>query len=128
LLVQAVQSANNSLSGTYLLGGTASAAAPFQVTRDSNGTITGVAYNGSNATASIPLSESATVSPYTDASTNAGVADFLNHLVSLRDALNRNDSSAVATVSRAASRSTRINCRTAPPTWESSFPTTGTPT
>jgi len=99
LLEQAVQSANATLSGSYLFGGTDTATAPYQVTRDASGAITGVTYTGSATTASIPLSDSASVSPSTDATTNQGLADFLNHLVSLRDALNNNDTTAVAAVS-----------------------------
>ncbi len=100
LLEQAVQSANTTLSGSYLFGGTASGAAPFQVTRDTNGNITAVTYVGSTTTTpSIPVTSAATVSPYTSVATNEGLADFLNNLVSLRDALNNNDSSTVATVS-----------------------------
>jgi len=44
------------------------------------------------------VSESANVSPYTDATTNQGIADFLNNLVSLRDALTNNDTTTSATV------------------------------
>jgi flagellar hook-associated protein 3 FlgL len=99
LLEQAVQSANTTLNGSCLFGGTATQASPFQVTRDSSGNITAVTYNGSNTTASIPVADATNVSPYTDATTNQGIADFLNNLVSLRDALNNNDSSTVATVS-----------------------------
>jgi flagellar hook-associated protein 3 FlgL len=99
LIEQALQSANTAQSGSYLFGGTATQAAPFQVTRDANGDIASVTYAGSNTTASIPVSESANASPYTDANANQGIADFLNHLVSLRDALTNNDSAAAATVS-----------------------------
>jgi flagellar hook-associated protein 3 FlgL len=99
LLEQAVQLANTSASGSYVFGGTATQAAPFQVTRDATGNITRVTYNGSGTTASIPVTDSASVSPYTDATTNQGLADFLNNLVSLRDALNNNDSTTVSTVS-----------------------------
>jgi flagellar hook-associated protein 3 FlgL len=99
LLEEAVQSANTTLGGSYLFGGTASQTAPFQVQRDANGNITQVTYNGSNATASIPISDGTSVSPYTSGTTNQGLAGFLNNLVSLRDALTANDSSTVATVS-----------------------------
>lgn len=98
LIEQAVQSANSRLNGSYLFGGTASQAAPFQVARDANGDITNVTYNGSATTASIPVSGSASASPYTSGATNQGLADFMNNLVSLRDALNVNNSATVATV------------------------------
>jgi len=99
LIEQAVQSANASLNGSYLFGGTASQTAPYQVQRDASGDITQVTYNGSSSSASIPLSDSFSASPYTGSTTNQGLADFVNNLVSLRDALNNNDSSTVATVS-----------------------------
>jgi flagellar hook-associated protein 3 FlgL len=100
LLEQAVQSANSTLNGTYLFNGTSSPTAPFQVTRDANGNITQIApLSSGNAPAPIQLSDAASVSPYTSAATNQGLADFLKNLVSLRDALTANDSSAVATVS-----------------------------
>jgi len=97
LLEQAVQSANTSLSGTHLFGGTATDAAPFQVTRDATGNITAVSYAGSATTAAVPLSDSTSISPYSDAGTNQGLADFMNHLVSLRDSLTANDTAGVAT-------------------------------
>lgn len=100
LLEEAVQSANATLNGSYLFDGSASQTAPFQVTRDADGNITSVTPpNSSNAPAAIQLSDTASISPYTSDATNQGLADFLNNLVSLRDALTANDSSTVATVS-----------------------------
>ena len=96
LLEQAVQSANTQLRGDYLFGGTAIDAPPFAVTRDAAGNITAVTYNGDAGASAIPLSENASITPYTSAPTNQGMADFLNHLVALRDALNVNDTTAVA--------------------------------
>jgi flagellar hook-associated protein 3 FlgL len=99
LIEQALQSANASQNGSYLFAGTASQAAPFQVTRDANGNITNVTYNGSDTTASIQVTDSASVSPYASATTNQGIADFMNNLVSLRDALANNDSATASAVS-----------------------------
>jgi flagellar hook-associated protein 3 FlgL len=99
LIEQAVQSANTTLSGDYLFGANAVNTAPFQVTRDASGNISNVTYVGSANTASVPISSSTTVSPSTDATTNHGLADFINNLVSLRDALTSNDTSAAATAS-----------------------------
>lgn len=97
LLEQAVQSANTALNGARLFGGTATDAAPFQVTRDASGNITSVAYVGSATAASVPLSDSTSISPYSDPATNQGLADFMNHLVSLRAALTANDTAAATT-------------------------------
>lgn len=95
LIEQAVQAANGTLSGDYLFGGTAVSTPPFTVTRDVNGQITGVAYAGNASQSSIPLSETTSIAPNTDGATNAGLADFINRLVSLRDALNSGDTAAV---------------------------------
>ncbi len=96
LIEQAVQSANTQYQNNYLFAGTAVGTTPFQVTRDASGNITAVTYAGNSSSASIPLSSTANISPYTSGTTNQGIADFLNNLVSLRDALNANDTTAVA--------------------------------
>jgi flagellar hook-associated protein 3 FlgL len=99
LLEQAVQFANTASGGSYLFAGTAVDSPPFQVNRDASGNITSVTYAGSATAASIPLSASTSISAGTDPGTNQGLADFMNHLVSLRDALNQNDPTAAAAVS-----------------------------
>jgi flagellar hook-associated protein 3 FlgL len=42
------------------------------------------------------LSTTAAITPGTSGTTNQGVVDFVNHLISLRDALNAGDATAVA--------------------------------
>jgi flagellar hook-associated protein 3 FlgL len=96
LIEQAVQAANSSFNGAYLYGGTAVSSPPYTVTRDASGNITGVTYVGNQSQASVPLSSSTSVAPSTDGSTNTGIATFINNLVSLRDALNSGDTTAVA--------------------------------
>jgi flagellar hook-associated protein 3 FlgL len=96
LIQQAVQAANSSFNGAYLYGGTADGSPPFTVTEDSSGNVTGVTYAGNATQAGIPLSSTTSVSPTTDGTTNAGIATFINNLVSLRDALNSGDTSAVS--------------------------------
>jgi flagellar hook-associated protein 3 FlgL len=96
LIEQAVQAANTQFNGSYIYGGTATSAPPFTVTRDASGDVTGVTYAGNDSQASIPLSASTTVTPTTDGTTNQGLATFINNLVSLRDALNSGDTTAVA--------------------------------
>ena len=96
LIEQAVQAANSSFNGVYLYGGTAVSSPPYTVTRDASGNITGVAYAGNQSQATIPLSASSGVSPSTDGTTNTGIATFINNLVSLRDALNSGDTTAVS--------------------------------
>jgi len=95
LIEEAVTAANTEYNGVYLYGGVASSTPPFTVTRDSSGNITNVAYSGSSASAAVPISSSTNVSPTTDGTTNAGFATFMNNLVTLRDALNNGDTTAV---------------------------------
>jgi flagellar hook-associated protein 3 FlgL len=95
LIEQAVQAANSTFSGNSLYGGTATDAPPFTVTRDSTGQVTGVTYAGNSATSQVALSETSSIAPGTDGTTNAALGDFINNLVSLRDALNSGDTTAV---------------------------------
>ncbi len=97
LLEQAVQLANSRLRSDYLFAGTAVGNPPFQVARDATGAITGVTYAGDPAGASIPLSETASITPFTSGATNQGIAAYLHQLVALRNALTANDTTAVAT-------------------------------
>lgn len=87
LIEQALQAANTRQAGEHLFGGTQTDTPPFTATRDSAGKITAVSYVGTASAAQFRVSEGATVAPKTDGATNQKFADFLNHLVSLRDAL-----------------------------------------
>ncbi|HWL14413.1 MAG TPA: flagellar hook-associated protein FlgL [Opitutus sp.] len=98
LLEQAVQLANTKQAGDYIYGGTAVDAPPFSITRDADGKIASVAFVGNTEQTSIPLSEASSVSPYTSAATNTGLADFISGLVALRDALTSGDTDAVRAV------------------------------
>ena len=86
-------------AGTYLFGGTAGGSAPFSVTRNVNGDISGVTYNGSSSVNQSEIGDGQTTSVdvpgvnngatgarglFTD---NQSGADLLNHLISLRDNL-----------------------------------------
>ncbi|HVS53675.1 MAG TPA: flagellar hook-associated protein FlgL [Opitutaceae bacterium] len=97
LIEQTLQVANTRFNGDYIYGGTAVDAPPFTAARDANGKVTTVSYDGNAAQTAIPLSEATSISPGTTGATNSGVADFLNHLVALRDALNSGDPAAVTT-------------------------------
>ncbi len=96
LIEQAVQLANTQSGGDYIYGGTAVAAPPFTITRDADGVITSVVYAGNTAQASIPLSETSSVSPSTNGATNTGIAGFIANLIALRDALKTGSTSAVS--------------------------------
>jgi flagellar hook-associated protein 3 FlgL len=97
LIQQAVSVANSQYDGNYLYGGTAVSAAPFTTTTDSNGDITGVTYVGNNLQTAIPLSPTSSVSPSTSGATNSGIADMINNMIAVRDALTSGDSTALTT-------------------------------
>lgn len=97
LIEQLVQVGNTRLGSDYLFAGTAVDAQPFSVTRDPvSGDVTAASYDGDSGQASIPLSEVASVSPFSTAATNQSVRDLLTQLVGLRDALATNDSAGIA--------------------------------
>jgi flagellar hook-associated protein 3 FlgL len=95
LIEQTLQFANTRFRNDYIFAGTAVDAPPFAATRDVAGKITAVAYAGNAERAAVQLSESASIQPGTDAATNAGLGDFLNRLVALRDALAANNTAAL---------------------------------
>lgn len=96
LIEQLLQAGNAKLGNDHLFAGTAVDAAPFTATRDANGNVTAVSYDGNTNQVSIPLSEVASVSPFSTGATNQGIRDLLNQLVSLRDALESGDSAGIA--------------------------------
>jgi len=87
LLEQALQIANTKYTGEHVFAGTATATPPFTATRDTAGRITGVTYTGTATGPEIRISEGGKVSPFTDGTQNQKFADFINHVVTLRDAL-----------------------------------------
>ena len=95
MIEQALQTANTKYSGEHLFGGTKSDTAPFAATRDPAGRITGIAYNGAAAGAEIRISEGAKLSPFTTGAENQKLGNFMNNLVSLRDALETGTGAAV---------------------------------
>ena len=97
MIEQALQTANIKYSGEHLFGGTKSDAVPFTATRDAAGKITAITYNGAAAGAEIRISEGAKLSPFTSGSENQKLADFMNNLVSLRNALETGTGTAVQT-------------------------------
>lgn len=98
LLEHALQVANTKYSGDYIYAGTASDTAPFSATRDADGNITGISYVGAGTGPEIRIAEDAMVSPFTNASSNQGISDFLNHLVTLRDVLNGSSAAPMQTL------------------------------
>ncbi|MBI3886007.1 MAG: flagellin [Opitutae bacterium] len=98
LLEQGLQQANTKLGNDFIFAGTAADASPFTATRNSSGKITALTYNGTASSAPIQISETSTLTPGTGGATNQNLADFLNRLVSLRDALQAGSTTAVAAV------------------------------
>ena len=97
LIQEAVQLGNSQFNNSYLFAGTAVTTAPFATTTNGSGSITAINYAGNASQATIPLSSTSSVAPGSDPTTNQGLATFMNDLVSLRDALNNNDTAGVAT-------------------------------
>ncbi|MEO6876218.1 MAG: flagellin, partial [Opitutaceae bacterium] len=109
LIEQAAQTANSTFNGDYLYGGTAVSAPPFTITRDpTSGQITGVTYAGNTAQSSINLSETSSINAASDGATNTGLGDFINHLVSLRNALASGNTTAVSAVQPALTTSENL--------------------
>jgi flagellar hook-associated protein 3 FlgL len=109
LINQVVNAANTKdpSSGKYLFGGTASGSAPFTTTTDANGQVTAVTYNGNSsvnqaqigagmtASADIPGANTSGTGPRGLITDSASGADFLNHLISLRNDLTAGNKTAV---------------------------------
>ncbi len=110
LINQVVTAANTKdpSSGQYLFGGTASGTAPFTTTTDANGDVTAVTYNGNSTVNQSQIGANLTTSVdipgvNTGASGARGLitdqssgADFLNHLISLRDDLQSGNTAAIS--------------------------------
>ncbi len=105
LIEQTLQLSNSKFGNDYIYGGTAVSTPPFVATRDAQGNVTNVTYAGNSSQPSIPLSETATVSPTTSGATNANLGGFINQLVALRDALNTGSTTGVTSAQTALSGS-----------------------
>jgi flagellar hook-associated protein 3 FlgL len=100
---------NTKNNGQYLFGGTASGQAPFTVTTDSNGNVTGVTYQGNTTVAQSQISDNTTVSADVPGENTTGSgprglvsdsrygADLFNHLISLQNDLLAGNRTAVST-------------------------------
>lgn len=109
LIQQAIQLGNSKDSGgNYIFGGTATGSPPFTATTDSNGNVTGVAYNGNSNVNQVEISPGVTVTAQvpganTTGSGQAGLfadsqsgADLFNHLISLQQNLTSGNTAAIA--------------------------------
>ncbi|MBK1878461.1 flagellar hook-associated protein FlgL [Pelagicoccus mobilis] len=100
LIEHAMQSANAKFNGEYIFGGVDTGTEPFEANRDADGKIVvgagaAVTYEGTAEGAEFHLSETGTIHPYTDGTTNQEFADFINRMVELRDALETGSTDAV---------------------------------
>ena len=99
----------DSTTGQYLFGGTASTSPPFTTTTDASGNITGVTYQGNTSVNQVPIANGTTVSVDVPGANTTGSghrgqftdsqsgADLFNHLITLQNDLKSGDTSAVAT-------------------------------
>ena len=101
MIESAVQIGNSTFGDNYLFSGTAVTTAPIVATRDSSGNVTAVAYAGNSSQGTIQLSDTSSVTAGSSSTTNTGIKDFITNLISLRDALNTNSSSGLASTQTA---------------------------
>lgn len=99
LIQQTLQLANSKLRNDYLFGGTelsgtAAHPAPYEL----NTTTGQYEYWGSATQMSVPIADNSSVAPGTNQAQNLEIRDFLNNLITLRDALNTGDAAALGTV------------------------------
>ena len=110
LINQVVTAANTQdpATGQYLFGGTASGAPPYTTTTGANGDVTAATYNGNSTVNQVPIGSNLTATvdipgANPGATGSRGLitdqqsgADFLNHLISLRNDLQAGDTTAIA--------------------------------
>lgn len=98
LLEQALRLVNSEMAGEHLFGGGNRSDPPFVAERDAQGRIVEIVYHGTTDPAhdlTFRIGEGATASPFPRGGENQKLADHLNHLVELRDALGTEDAAAV---------------------------------
>ena len=110
LIQQVVTAANTKdpATGQYMFGGTASGTAPYTTTTDANGNITAVTYNGNSSVNQSEIGQGQTTSvdiPGANTGTSGARglitdsqsgADFLNHLIALRNDLQSGNTTAIS--------------------------------
>ncbi len=108
LIEQTLNTANGKFGDGYLLGGTNTRQVPFTATRDSNGNITSVAYQGNVADSAVEIGRGDTLDTHVPGSNTSGAgpsglladsrtgADLFAHLISLRDHLQAGNTAAIS--------------------------------
>ena len=96
LLEQAANVANTRFGPDFIFAGTAVDAQPFEATRNTDGSISGVTYVGNTSDSLVPIGDGRAISPSAGAATtNPAIATFINRIVTLRDAMKSGDASSV---------------------------------
>jgi len=109
LIQHAAQLVNtqDAATGQYLFGGTHSGQAPFTLTKDANGNVTGVTYQGNTAVTQTEIAAGATLSVDAPGENTSGTgprglvsdsrsgADLFNHLISLQNNLLAGNTAAI---------------------------------
>lgn len=95
LIEQAVSLGGTRFRNDYIFGGTAVDSFPFNVTRNGAGEVTNTTYAGNTTQLEVPIADGATIRPTPTATTSSGLADFMNGLIALRDALQAGNGAAV---------------------------------
>lgn len=98
LVEESVRLANTKHRSGFLFAGTKNTEAPFTPTRDANGKILSVAYNGNAKTITVDIAETSNVpvnfpgeGPHGILMNTDNGADFIRHLIDLRDKLDAKD-------------------------------------
>ena len=98
LLEEAVRLGNTKHRGVYIFSGTKSTTPTYNATRDANGDITAVMWGGNSKTTQVDIASDSTVDSNHPAEGAQGIlknstngADFIAHLITLRDNLNSGD-------------------------------------
>ena len=97
LIEQAVRVGNGRLRDDYLFAGTAVDTAPIVVTRGTDNKVAAASYAGNGDMRSVALTEQSRLDIGTTGATNVSISDFINTLVTLRDALTSGDRPALDT-------------------------------
>lgn len=96
LIEQALNVGNTTYLGEYLFSGDETKTQPFAETRDPNGNVTNVTYQGgTTASAAFNISSHASMSPFQDYQKNQAFQSMMSDLISLRDALDVGDEAQV---------------------------------
>ena len=110
LIQQAVDIMNSKDGDQYIFGGTASGQPPFAMTKDANGNVTGVTYQGNTSVADKEIGQNSTITVDAPGENNSGTgargvvsdsrygADFFNHMISLQNHLLSGDTTSISSV------------------------------